>query len=69
TQLLQHRLIPELRAEVALRDLIHGCFDARMRIPIEALMDRTGARVIDAVQGSRSFLGFREDDSLHTAVW
>ncbi len=69
TRLLQHRLIPELRAEVTLRDLIHGCLDARMRIPIEVLMNRTGARVIDAVQGSRSFLGFRKDDSLHTAVW
>ncbi len=68
-RLLQRRLIPELRAEAALRDLLYGCLDTRMHMPIEAFMSRTGARVIDAVQGSRSFLGFRKDDDLHTTVW
>ncbi|HOB18333.1 MAG TPA: geranylgeranyl reductase family protein [Candidatus Methanoculleus thermohydrogenotrophicum] len=67
--LLQRRLIPELRAETALRDFLYGCLEARMRIPIGAFMKTTVARVIDAVQGSRSFRGFRRDEDLHTAVW
>ncbi len=69
TGLLRRRLIPELRAETALRDFLYGCLDARMRIPLEVFMKTTSARVIDAVQGFRSFLGFQQDDELHTAVW
>ena len=69
TALLQRRLIPELQAETALRDFLYGCLDAPVQIPLGAFMKATGARVIDAVQGSRSFLGFRRDDNLHSAVW
>jgi geranylgeranyl reductase family protein len=67
--LLRRRLIPELQAEAALRNFLYGCLDARMRIPLQAFMKTTSARVIDAVQGFRSFRGFRWDDDLHTAVW
>ncbi len=69
TALLRRRLIPELRAETVLRNLLYGCLDARMHVPLGAFMRATSTRVIDAVQGSRSFRGFRRDNDLHTAVW
>jgi len=69
TTLLRHRLIPELRAEKVLRDFVYGCLDARMQVPLAAFMRATNTRVIDAVQGSRSFRGFWRDDDLHSAVW
>nr|WP_292527310.1 FAD-dependent monooxygenase [Methanoculleus sp.] len=69
TTLLNRRLIPELQAEMALRDFVYRCLDARMHIPLAAFMKATNTRVIDAVQGLRSFRGFRRDDELHTAVW
>ncbi len=69
TALLRRRLIPELRAERVLRDFVYGCLDARMHVPLAAFMRATNTRVIDAVQGSRSFRGFRRDDDLHSAVW
>lgn len=69
TSLLNRRLIPELQAEMRLRDFIYRCLDARMYIPLVALMRTTRRRVIDAVQGSRSFRRFRHDEDLHTAVW
>lgn len=69
SNLLHRHLIPELRAEMALRDFLYGCLDARMRMPIEAFVRTTSTRVIDAVQGSRSFLGFRKNDDLHATVW
>jgi hypothetical protein len=40
-----------------------------MQVPLAAFMRATNTRVIDAVQGSRSFRGFWRDDDLHTAVW
>lgn len=67
--LLNRRLIPELRAEMKLRDFLYGCLDARLYMPLGAFMKATNARVIDAIQGSRSFRGFRRDDDLHSAVW
>ncbi len=69
TTLLRRRLIPELQAETALRDFLHGCLDARMHVPLRVFMKATSNRVVDAVQGSRSFRGFRRDDDLHSAVW
>ncbi len=69
TTLLNHRLIPELRAETALRDFLYGCLDARMQVPLAAFMKATSSRVVDAVQGSRSFRGFFRDDDLHSGVW
>ncbi|WP_292489354.1 geranylgeranyl reductase family protein [Methanoculleus sp. 10] len=69
TALLARRLIPELRAEKALRDFLYGCLDGRLHAPLEAFMKATSTRVIDAVQGSRSFCGFRRNDGLHSAVW
>ncbi|HOI12795.1 MAG TPA: NAD(P)/FAD-dependent oxidoreductase [Methanoculleus sp.] len=67
--LLQRRLIPELRAEMALRNFLYGCLDARMQVPLTAFMRVTRSRVVDAVQGTRSFRGFFRDDDLHSAVW
>ncbi|MDV2481349.1 NAD(P)/FAD-dependent oxidoreductase [Methanoculleus sp. Wushi-C6] len=69
TALLNRRLIPELRAEAALRDFIYRCLDGRMHAPLKIFMRATNSRVIDAIQGSRSFRGFRRDDDLHSAVW
>lgn len=69
TTLLRHRLIPELRAEMALRNFLHGSMDGWRRIPLEVFMKATNTLVIDAVQGSRSFRGFWRDDDLHSAVW
>lgn len=69
TALLRRRLIPELRAETALRNFLYGCLDARMQVPLAAFMRATSNRVVDAVQGSRSFRVFRRDDGLHSAVW
>lgn len=66
--LLDRRLIPELRAEATLRDFLYGCLDGRLHAPIEAFMRAASARVIDAVQGSRSFRGFLRDDDLHSAI-
>lgn len=69
TSLLDRRLIPELRAERTLRDFLYGCLDARIHLPLEAMMRATNGRVIDAVQGHRSFRGFQRDDDLHSTVW
>ncbi|NLM29102.1 MAG: geranylgeranyl reductase family protein [Methanomicrobiales archaeon] len=69
TTLLQRRLIPELKAEMALRNYLYGCLEGQMRIPLEVFMKAASSRVIDAVQGFRSFLGFRKVDDLHTAIW
>lgn len=69
TALLNRRLIPELQAEKTLRDFLYGCLDARIHVPLKALMRATNGRVIDAVQGHRSFLGFQRDNDLHTSVW
>jgi len=69
TALLNRRLIPELQAEAALRDFLYGSLDSRVPVPLEAFMRTASTRVIDAVQGSRSFRGFRRDDDLHSAVW
>ena len=69
TALLRRRLIPELRAETTLRDFIYRCLDAGMQAPLGAFMKATNTAVIDAVQGTRSFRGFRRDDDLHSAVW
>jgi len=69
TALLNRRLIPELQAEKTLRDFLYNCLDARVHLPLEAMMRATNGRVIDAVQGRRSFRGFQRDDELHTTVW
>lgn len=69
TALLNRRLIPELQAEAALRNFAYRCLDGRVQLPLEAFMRATNSRVIDAVQGSRSFRGFRRDEGLHTAIW
>lgn len=69
TTLLGRHLIPELRAEKALRDFLYSCLDARIHLPLEAMMRATNGRVIDAVQGRRSFQGFQRDENLHSAVW
>ncbi len=70
TTLLNRRLIPpELRAEKTLRNFLYNCLDARIHLPLEAMMRATNGRVIDAVQGHRSFRGgFQRDDDLHSAV-
>ncbi|MCK9305964.1 MAG: geranylgeranyl reductase, partial [Methanoculleus sp.] len=67
--LLNRRLIPELQAEKTLRDFLYGCLDARVHRPLEAMMRATNGRVIDAIQGNRSFRGFQRDEGLHTIVW
>ncbi|WP_292364404.1 MULTISPECIES: NAD(P)/FAD-dependent oxidoreductase [unclassified Methanoculleus] len=69
TTLLRRRLIPELRAETALRNFLYRCLDARMHAPLAAFMRATDTLVVDAVQGTRSFRGFRRDDDLHSAIW
>ncbi|MDK2890732.1 MAG: hypothetical protein PWR21_1364 [Methanoculleus sp.] len=69
TALLRRRLIPELRAETALRNFLYRCLDARMHVPLAAFMRATDTLVVDAVQGTRSFRGFRRDDDLHSAIW
>ena len=69
TALLQRRLIPELRAEMTLRNYFYSCLEGQMRIPLEVFMKVASARVIDAVQGFRSFSGFRKGGDLHTAIW
>jgi geranylgeranyl reductase family protein len=69
TALLNRHLIPELQAEKRLRDFIYGCLDARVHRPLEAMMRATNGRVIDAIQGNRSFRGFQRDEGLHTIVW
>ncbi|KLK89051.1 geranylgeranyl reductase [Methanoculleus sediminis] len=69
TALLRRRLIPELRAETALRNFVYRCLDARMHAPLAAFMRATNTLVIDAVQGTRSFRGFFRDDDLHSGVW
>ncbi|MDK2917185.1 MAG: hypothetical protein PWR25_1742 [Euryarchaeota archaeon] len=69
TALLGRRLTPELRAEAALRDFLYRSLDGRVPVPLTTFMKVTRSRVIDAVQGSRSFRGFRRDDDLHSAVW
>lgn len=67
--LLRRHLIPELRAETALRNYLYRCLDARMHTPLVAFMRASKTQVIDTVQGSRSFRGFLHDDDLHPAVW
>ncbi len=69
TALLRRRLIPELRAETALRNFVYRCLDARMHAPLAAFMRATKPLVIGAVQGTRSFRGFLRDDELHSAIW
>ncbi|NMA10585.1 MAG: NAD(P)/FAD-dependent oxidoreductase [Methanomicrobiales archaeon] len=69
TALLNRRLIPELRAEKTLRNFLYNCLDAGIHLPLEAMMRATNGRVIDAIQGHRSFRGFQRDDELHSAVW
>ena len=68
TALLRRHLTPELRAETALRNFVYRCLDARMHAPLAAFMRATNTWVIDAVQGSRSFRGFRRDDDLHSGL-
>ncbi|MDN7012468.1 NAD(P)/FAD-dependent oxidoreductase [Methanoculleus sp. FWC-SCC3] len=67
--LLHRRLIPELRAETALRNFVYRSLDVRMHAPLAAFMRATKPLVIDAVQGTRSFRGFLRDDDLHSAIW
>lgn len=69
TALLRRRLIPELRAETALRNFVYRCLDARMHAPLAAFMRATNTLVVDAVQGTRSFRGFWRDGDLHSAIW
>jgi geranylgeranyl reductase family protein len=69
TTLLNRRVIPELEAEAALRNLVYRCLDNRMHLPLMAFMKVTNSRVIDAIQGSRSFRGFWRDGDLHSAIW
>lgn len=67
--LLQRHLVPELQAEMTLRDILYRCLDAEVPIPPAGFMRTAGTRVIDAVQGTRSFRGFERKDDLHSAVW
>lgn len=69
TALLRRHLIPELRAETALRNFVYRCLDARMHAPLAAFMRATNTLVIDAVQGTRSFRGFFRDEDLHSRIW
>ncbi len=71
SSLLNRRLIPELEAEMRIRDFLYSHLDGRTPVILLRLLIRaTRRRVIDAVQGHRSFQGlFRRDEDLHTAVW
>jgi len=69
TALLDRRLTPELQAEAALRGYLYGGLEGRTHALLKTFMRASSTRVIDAVQGSRSFRGFRRDGDLHSAVW
>ena len=69
TALLDRRLTPELQAEAALRGYLYGGLEGRTHALLKTFMRASSTRVIDAVQGSRSFRGFRRDGDLHSTVW